>query len=48
VKAGEDVTFCYRFVFHEGDVETAKVDELYQEYAESQPHLRGLTHETIE
>ena len=45
VEAGKEITFRYRFVFHEGDVETAKVDKLYGEYAESHPDLKGLKQE---
>jgi len=33
VKAGESVTFRYRFYFHKGDDKQAKVAELYREYA---------------
>jgi sugar phosphate isomerase/epimerase len=35
VKAGDSVTFRYRFYFHKGDCEQAKVAELYQEYAKT-------------
>ncbi len=33
VKAGESVTFRYRFYFHKGDEKQAKVAEYYREYA---------------
>ena len=33
IPAGESVTFRYRFVFHEGDPEQAKIAERYQHYA---------------
>lgn len=33
VKAGDSVTFRYRFYFHKGDDKQAKVAELYREYA---------------
>ncbi|MDM4018616.1 PmoA family protein [Roseiconus lacunae] len=33
LKSGEKMTFKYRFVFHPGDVESAKISERYQEYA---------------
>ena len=34
VPAGESITFRYRFLFHQGDVEAAKIAERYQEYGE--------------
>jgi hypothetical protein len=37
VKAGESVTFRYRFYLHPGDDKSAGVAERYQEYARSQP-----------
>jgi hypothetical protein len=33
IKSGDSVTFRYRFYFHKGDYEHAKVAELYREYA---------------
>jgi len=33
LKAGESITFRYRFIFHEGDAEEARIDERYQEFA---------------
>jgi hypothetical protein len=30
---GESITFRYRFIFHEGDAEKAKIAKLYEEYA---------------
>jgi sugar phosphate isomerase/epimerase len=33
IKSGDSVTFRYRFYFHKGDNEQAKVAELYSEYA---------------
>jgi len=33
IPAGETVTFRWRFAFHEGDPEKAKVEELYQAFA---------------
>ena len=33
IKSGNSVTFRYRFYFHKGDSEQAKVKELYSEYA---------------
>jgi len=33
IKSGDSVTFRYRFYFHKGDSEQAKVAELYREYA---------------
>lgn len=33
IPSGESVTFRYRFVFHQGDPEEAKIDEQYQRYA---------------
>jgi hypothetical protein len=33
VKSGDSATFRYRFYFHKGDCEQAKVAELYREYA---------------
>ena len=35
IPAGQSVTFRYRFVFHEGDVQAAKISELYKQYAAS-------------
>jgi hypothetical protein len=35
VPAGQSVTFRYRFYFHEGDAEQAKVAEKYQDYVKS-------------
>ncbi len=37
IPAGESRTFSYRFVFHEGDVNAAKISELYAQYAASAP-----------
>lgn len=34
IAADKSVTFRYRFVFHEGDAEAAKIAELYKQYAE--------------
>ena len=33
IKAGEEVTFRYRFLFHEGDPQEAKIAEQYERYA---------------
>jgi len=33
IPSGESVTFRYRIVLHEGDAETARVEELYAEFA---------------
>ncbi len=33
IKSGDSVTFRYRFLFHEGDVEQAKIAERYDEWA---------------
>jgi hypothetical protein len=33
IKAGEAITFCYRFVFHSGDPKKAQIPELYRQYA---------------
>ncbi len=35
IKGGESLTFRYRFVFHEGDAETAKIGEIYAKFSES-------------
>jgi len=35
IKSGESATFRYRFVFHEGDPEQAKISERYGRYAKS-------------
>ena len=35
IKAGQSVTFRYRFIFHEGDAKEAKIAERYKTYAES-------------
>jgi len=35
IPSGESVTFRYRFVFHEGDPEGARIAELYRQYAET-------------
>jgi hypothetical protein len=32
IKSGDSMTFCYRFCFHKGDFEQAKVAELYRQY----------------
>lgn len=32
IEAGDSVTFRYRFLFHEGDADTAKIAERYAEY----------------
>lgn len=32
--AGESLSFKYRFVFHRGDAQQAKIEELYQQWAE--------------
>ena len=37
VKAGQSVTFRYRFIFHEGDPTQAKIAQLWQQYAASPP-----------
>jgi len=34
IKSGESVTFRYRFYFHKGDYQQAKLAELYREYSE--------------
>ncbi len=39
IPAGEKVTFRYRFLFHEGDPQTAKIAERYRNYAR-QEHAR--------
>jgi hypothetical protein len=33
ITGGQSVTLRYRFVFHEGDPESAKIEELYEQYA---------------
>ena len=33
IEAGKSVTFRYRFVFHEGDAEAAKIPELFEAFA---------------
>lgn len=33
IPAGQSVTFRYRFVFHEGDAQTAGIGQMYEEYA---------------
>jgi len=33
IPSGDSVTFRYRIVLHEGDAETARVEELYAEFA---------------
>jgi hypothetical protein len=38
VEAGKSVTFRYRVVIHPGDVHTAHIADLYQEYTSSQKH----------
>ena len=35
IKSGESATFRYRFVFHEGDPDQAKIAERYARYAKS-------------
>jgi hypothetical protein len=35
IPSGQSATFRYRFVFHEGDPEQARVAELYRQFAES-------------
>ena len=35
VPAGQSITFRYRFYFHEGDEQQAKVAERYQEYVKT-------------
>ena len=37
LKSGQSVTFRYRFVFHEGNVEEARVAERYRQYAATEP-----------
>ena len=34
VEAGKELTFRYRFVFHEGDAETAKIAAKYETFAD--------------
>lgn len=33
IKAGQEVTFRYRYVFHQGDYERARITQRYEEYA---------------
>jgi len=40
IPAGEEVTLRYRFLFHEGDVETGEVRKHYDTYAASQQDLK--------
>ena len=35
IKAGDSVTFAYRFLFHEGDVKKAGIADQYERYAAS-------------
>jgi hypothetical protein len=35
IPAGEQVTFRYRFLFHEGDPQEAQIDRRYRDYAEA-------------
>jgi hypothetical protein len=35
IPEGESITLRYRFVFHEGDPERAKISELYRQYSDS-------------
>jgi hypothetical protein len=35
IPAGQSVTFRYRFLFHEGDTESAHVADQYSEYVKT-------------
>ena len=37
IKAGQSVTFLYRFLFHEGDAKEAKIAERYKAFAATRP-----------
>ena len=36
IPEGKEVTFCYRFLFHSGDTETAHIKALYDAYLKTQ------------